>query len=59
MPVWSEEDVEKALKAVRDGTMSQNKASLLFKIPKDTLNSILHDKLSIGAPFVNLLLVSN
>ena len=36
--------MEKAIKAVRDGTMSQNKASLLYKIPKGTLNARLHDK---------------
>ena len=44
MPEWSEEDMEKALKAVRDRTMSQNKASLLYKIPKGPLNIRLHDK---------------
>ena len=53
MPEWSEEDMEKAIKAVRDGTMSQNKASLLYKIPKGTLNARLHDKYNsnkAGAP---------
>ena len=53
MPEWSEEDMEKALKAVRDGTMSQNKASLIYKIPKGTLNARLHDKYKsnkAGAP---------
>ena len=44
MPEWSEKDMEKELKAVRDGTISQNKASLLYKIPKGTLNARLHDK---------------
>ena len=44
MPEWSEKDMEKELKAVRDGTISQNKASLLYKILKGTLNSRLHGK---------------
>jgi hypothetical protein len=44
MPEWSEEDMEKALKAIRNGTISQNKASLLYKIPKGTLNAGLHIK---------------
>ena len=44
MPEWSEKDMEKALKAVRDWTMSQNKASSLCEILKGTLNSRLHGK---------------
>jgi hypothetical protein len=44
MPEWSEKDMKKELKAVRDGTISQNKASFLYKIPKGTLNSRLHGK---------------
>ena len=39
MPEWSEKDIEKALKAIRDGKMSQNKAFLLYKIPKGPLNA--------------------
>ena len=44
MPEWSEKDMKKELKAVRDGIISQNKASLLYKIPKGTLNSRPHGK---------------
>ena len=47
---YTEEDMKNALKAVREGSMSQNKAALHYKIPVGTLNARLHQKYKTNKP---------